>query len=391
MEDTKDTLVNDPALDMYKPWLQEVTERLLPDTRFENVSAEQCLAAQAANHQRRTFGKIPRQAGPSFLAAVTPALQVMAGALTGENHDLFLQALRCFMIVPQFALVKSDKTLSAVEFAAQITGFIEGPRPRRDTTTDPAPDRKAHAPEEQKSDLSPNQLRALRRAKYLAAEGRFSKATQAIQQAVDGSSGVLDPNEDVLRELQALHPPQSAEPLVCPDSAPSGVPIVTHKLLRAGNRISNGSAPDIFGWTGELVRFLLHDTACRHYISQLVSAIRDGNIPGDAREWLLLSWLVAINKGNGKLRPIAGGTILVKLASTYLMEASEQTRSFFRKAGIQCGVFMPDGAVVARHFTQLALETNPNQVVLKLDYRDFDAGNQQPTPDDVNLGAGFIF
>jgi len=213
MEDTKDTLVNDPALDMYKPWLQEVTERLLPDTRFENVSAEQCLAAQAANHQRRTFGKIPRQAGPSFLAAVTPALQVMAGALTGENHDLFLQALRCFMIVPQFALVKSDKTLSAVEFAAQITGFIEGPRPRRDTTTDPAPDRKAHAPEEQKSDLSPNQLRALRRAKYLAAEGRFSKATQAIQQAVDGSSGVLDPNEEVLLELQALHPQRRASRL----------------------------------------------------------------------------------------------------------------------------------------------------------------------------------
>ncbi len=31
------------------------------------------------------------------------------------------------------------------------------------------------------------------------------------------------------------------------------------------------------------------------------------------------------------------------------------------------------------------------QVVLKMEYRDFDSGRKSPTPDDVNFGAGFVF
>jgi len=32
-----------------------------------------------------------------------------------------------------------------------------------------------------------------------------------------------------------------------------------------------------------------------------------------------------------------------------------------------------------------------SQVVLKLDYRNFNTSNAKPKPDEINLGAGFIF
>src|SRR4051812_12518465 len=79
--------VDDESLRMYVPWLQEVLNRK-PQLDPGNCSLEQLFAAQAAHHQRRTFSRIPAQAGDAFLAAVRPALQVMVGALVAKNDDL---------------------------------------------------------------------------------------------------------------------------------------------------------------------------------------------------------------------------------------------------------------------------------------------------------------
>ena len=391
--DGLDVELTDPALEMYRPWLQDVTQRGTQyDLGGQGWSAEQMLAAQAANHQRRTYGRIPRQAANAFLTAVRPALQVMVGALATNDDKVLVQALRCLLIVPQFALIKSNQTASAMELAHQILCFCEGPdrdprppQPQKQATENKNEEEhpESKVPQESKennvqeseepiviSDLTPEQQRALKRAAWMASEGRFSKASQAIQQAADGRSGVLDPDQDVTTKLRELHPESSKEPPACPDSAPSGVPMVNFKLRKAGDRIANGSAPDIYGWTGELVRLLLRDQQCGTYVSKLVEAIRDGRICNAARHWLLLSWLIAVDKGNDKIRPIAGGTIFVKLAATYLMETTNQTKNVFTESGVQCGVFMPDGASVAKHSVQLALETHPHNVVIKVDFKN---------------------
>ena len=62
--------------------------------------------------------------------------------------------------------------------------------------------------------------------------------------------------------------------------------------------------------------------------------------------------------------------MFVKLASTYVMETLDQTKNLFRESGVQCGVFMPDGAAVARNMTQLALEAKPDNIVLKVDFKN---------------------
>ena len=102
----------------------------------------------------------------------------------------------------------------------------------------------------------------------------------------------------------------------------------------AAKRIANGSAADLFGWTGELLRHLALDKQTLPLLVELVKAIRDGNGPNSARE-LLASWLVPLDKGQGKIRPIAGGTALVKLAAAYLMEnVSGRVKDLFRLSGM---------------------------------------------------------
>jgi Reverse transcriptase (RNA-dependent DNA polymerase) len=359
-------------LAIYQPWLKEVAARAFQpvnDAEEQGYTEEQILAAQAANHQRRTFGRIPREAREPFVAAVLPALQVLIGALDARDDKRFTRALACFLIVPQFALVKSNHTISGMELAQQVYGFFDGPNQRHPRSRS-VEEHKSDLNEEHKSDLNPEVAKALRRAKYLASEGRFSRASHTIQQAAAGRKGVLEPNDETIAQLRNLHPPASRTPDDCPVHAPAGLSITRPKLLKAADRIANGSAADVFGWTGELLRHLLHDRRCSGYIIRLVQAIRDGQVGEDARHWLLLSWLIALDKGDNKVRPIAGGTVLVKLTAAYLMETMDSAKNIFRESGVQCGIFMPDGAKVITHFTQMALELDPENIVLKVDFKN---------------------
>jgi len=79
--------------------------------------------------------------------------------------------------------------------------------------------------------------------------------------------------------------------------------------------------------------------------------------------------LATTDKGNGKIRPIAGGTALVKLAAAYLMEnASERAKDTFRLSGTQYGLFMRGGATAAAHVTQLNLDRDPSHIAIKIDF-----------------------
>ena len=140
-----------------------------------------------------------------------------------------------------------------------------------------------------------------------------SRTRLRVSQAVEGKDGALEPTPGVIEQLRRMHP-EASEP---PEEPPHGIPNlpINRKTLKvAAKRIANGSAADLFGWTGELIRHLVKDRKTLPLMMFLVSAIKDGRIPPEAREWLLASWLVPLDKGNGKVRPIAGGTALVKLA-----------------------------------------------------------------------------
>jgi hypothetical protein len=116
---------------------------------------------------------------------------------------------------------------------------------------------------------------------------------------------------------------------------------------------------------------ILQDKQCLEDIAIVVEYIKDGLIEPEGRDWLLSSWLIALDKGAGKVRPIAGSTVLFKLAASYLMEQGrDEAQEFFEKRGIQLGVFIQDGVSSAARLTQLMLEADPKHIVLKTDFKN---------------------
>ena len=103
----------------------------------------------------------------------------------------------------------------------------------------------------------------------------------------------------------------------------------------------------------------------------------------------MASWLVPLDKGQGKIRPIAGGTALVKLAAAYLMEnVSGRVKDLFRLSGSQYGLFMRDGATAAAHITQLNLDRNPSHIAIKIDFKCLQHHSTQTYPKTVLQQAG---
>ena len=77
-------------------------------------------------------------------------------------------------------------------------------------------------------------------------------------------------------------------------------------------------------------------------------------------------------------------------------ESTQYLAPFFRYENFDTQDAVPRGFVrVPGNAVQLytvgaSYKPHP-QVVLKMEYRDFDSGAKQPTPDEVNVGAGFVF
>ncbi len=63
---------------------------------------------------------------------------------------------------------------------------------------------------------------------------------------------------------------------------------------------------------------------------------------------------------------------------------------FDTQDGVPAGFQRVPGNDVQLYTVGLDYKPHP-QVVLKLEYRNFNAGKQRPRPDEVNLGAGFVF
>lgn len=353
------TATETEALTFYQPWFDVINRR--STTPLEH--SPDPLLLRAIDHKTRMYKRIPPQARQALIAAVKPALQAMVGGIQTRNGPLFDRALQAFCIVPQFALAqRQDKPAKASDVTSCILRFLDGPT----IAVDPAPG--AVLPQQT---LSPHDL-ALRKAIRPAAHGAMLKATHRLEALHSGLAGICEPTDRVVEQLRALHPDCADADLPSPHaSAPAGLPVSRAGLRRAGTKIANGSAADVFGWTGELLTPLLRDKECVSCLTVIAAHIRDGLAVGVARDWLLASWLIALDKGRDKIRPIAGGTILFKLVATYLMQdAAGAARGLFAASGVQFGVFTSDGVAAAARLAQLTLDADPTHTVLKTDFKN---------------------
>ena len=115
-----------------------------------DVSLNLIFLVLAASHRARTYSRVPARAMQAFINLVTPALEVMVGALNSDKHELFTQALQSFLIIPQFALVKSPKE-TAIDLENKLFEFREGPKGEQAAPKGPEEDqeeRKQNPPEQ---------------------------------------------------------------------------------------------------------------------------------------------------------------------------------------------------------------------------------------------------
>ena len=346
--------------------MRRVNERQVSPEVVQHTG-DNALLAKAVSFRRNTYRKVPVIALATLVAAVKPALQLMAGAIQSGDNDSFTKALQCFCIIPQFALTRdSEKILPAGQFRKKLLSFLEGnwTQPRQ-------PEAESKSEGKDESGLTEQQRKGLKRARRLAQEGFLGKASDTLQTAASPLRGSLPPTAEVIAQLQAMHPPEGQPVPDIPHGTITGLPITHATMRRAGKKIANGAAPDIFGWTGELIWSIMQDDQCFELFSKIVGHIRDGQARGEARDWLLSSWLIALDKGNDKVRPIAGTSILFKLAASYLMEENRaEAQALFGDRYPTWSLHTRRCPLSAARLTQLMLEADPKHIVLKTDFRN---------------------
>ena len=112
----------------------------------------------------------------------------------------------------------------------------------------------------------------------------------------------------------------------------------------------------------------MRDPTCADSIRLLSEQIIDGNLSDDVRDLVMVCWLIALDDTK-KIRPIAGGCIEFVLSMHYLMgNNKDAVRQVIQKSGLQFGIGCREGVISSARITQLALEADPNKLVLKVDY-----------------------
>ena len=229
-----------------------------------------------------------------------------------------------------------------------------------------------------KEEKDPDQeLRRIQKAATLVHEGHVRKAVRSLF-----TEGVPSLTEDTMRSLRELHP--QGPPILprCPSDAPEMMRIDKKVLAQIVNReLANGSAPGRSGWTGDLLKALVDDRECLEGLAALTMAIINGKIEGRARDALLCSVLIGLEKPGGGTRPIAMGEMFYKLAATYALRIVGETAR--EVLGPTQFALAPGGSEAAVLYLRTALTEHPTWTVMACDIKN--AFNSRSRSDILNI------
>ena len=182
---------------------------------------------------------------------------------------------------------------------------------------------------------------------------------------------------DTLDQLQALHPDASA-PLSPAD--------IQHAVGEAGKRwlsakhigarpdrfYDTGAAPGPSGWTGAMLRPLLHDESCRRGLATIFSLIMNGDIrTPHVRQTLRAARLIAVPKPTGGVRPIAVGELFCRVSCVFALKGVDLAKVF--DDGIQLGLGVKSGVERAVLTVQALLDEHigdPQIIAISTDVRN---------------------
>lgn len=116
------------------------------------------------------------------------------------------------------------------------------------------------------------------------------------------------------------------------------------------------------------MKALVDDRECLEGLAALTMAIINGKIKGRAREALLCSVLIGLEKPGGGTRPIAMGEMFYKLAATYALRTVGETAR--EVLGPTQFALAPGGSEAAVLYLRTALTEHPTWTVMACDIRN---------------------
>lgn len=212
---------------------------------------------------------------------------------------------------------------------------------------------------------------SMRRAMTWILKGNVRKAGRAME-----ATPMAPANDGTVEALRRLHPEgEESEVPDVDDSMPSPAvrDVELRKLIFSRD---SWSSPGPDGWSYRMLHELLQaDTTgvvfqgIKVFIQDILAGrlSTDDEVTKQLRETLTDSTLFALSKPNGGVRPVACGSIFLRLAASYL------TRTYAEQIGAAVSLQQyavpcrPAGVEVIPHAIRLLLDSNPNYVVLSLD------------------------
>jgi hypothetical protein len=201
----------------------------------------------------------------------------------------------------------------------------------------------------------------------LVKEGQLSKAVARLDPAV-----LAGLTEETLESLRSLHPlgtplpaPRISAPLQLDEDA-------MEAELRALPVASGGGVTQLRFEHLDVVRRCAGTAPFMHACQLLVN----NDVPDSVLAWLMGARLLALQKPNGGIRPIACGEVLRRLTNKVVCrQMKEAFGAFFCPAPrpgaassvAQVGVATPGGAEIAIHTIRTYLEANPFWCCLQID------------------------
>ena len=221
-----------------------------------------------------------------------------------------------------------------------------------------------------------------KRCERLARLGHYAKAVAALSPAA-----LLPPTEEVLAELQALHPRRQAR-VTCDltgGAAGCDVAAPTMSQLKRGLRsFPLGSSGGAGRLTPAHIRQLcaVNGAMLLPTLGDVVHRIMCGRVPAEARPFTFGAALSALSKKKpgdagdspvtgGGVRPIASGETLRRLAAKLLCGTVKPAARDFFLARHQVGVAVQGGLEAQVHASRMWLVTHkPGDVFLKVDIKN---------------------
>jgi hypothetical protein len=147
--------------------------------------------------------------------------------------------------------------------------------------------------------------------------GRLGNASRIL----DGTGPVAGQTQEVLESLKDKHPDGESNPFgnnVGPqffNAAPT-----TEEIVKAFDSFRNDTAPGVSGWTVPLLKTAMRSEPVKAMLTTLVTMLLAGTAPG--RSFLCTSRLIALDKPDGGVRPIAVGELVYRLCTKAILRHS---------------------------------------------------------------------